>query len=120
MKNGFEFKFCETNYQNCFIEYSTYLNGNLKLSLYGLDPKIKQIAHLLDITLENNKTKLPKNQIIVNHHFRPTLVKQLENLGILKEKIGMCVINNTFYPIYTINFSKVLENCYYLQDLVAA
>ena len=34
--------------------------------------------------------------------------------------IGSCIVKNVFYPIYNIDYSKVNENCYYLQDLVAA
>ena len=64
--------------------------------------------------------KLQDNQVVVNDRFRPTLIPQLETLGILKERIGSCIVKNVFYPIYNIDYSKVNENCYYLQDLVAA
>ena len=120
MKNGFDFELYGTIYENCSIECSTYKNGNLQLSLYGLDPNVNQISHLIDITLDTNKKYLQENQIIVNNRFNSTLVPQLENLGILKEKVGMCIINNHFYPIYSIDFSKISENRYYLQELVAA
>jgi hypothetical protein len=88
--------------------------------LYGLDPNVAQISHFADITLEQNSVKLNENEIVVNNCFRPTLVPQLEELGILREQVGVCIVNNTFYPIYVIDFSKVMENCYYLQELVAA
>lgn len=120
MENGFDFEMYETIFKNCFISCSSYKNGNLQLSLYGLDPNVKQISHFADITLEQNSVELQENEIVVNNRFRPTLVPQLEDLGILKEKIGVCIINDTFYPIYTIDYSNVMENCYYLQELVAA
>ena len=34
MKCGFDFELYETLYKNCFIECSSYANGNLQLSLY--------------------------------------------------------------------------------------
>lgn len=120
MKTGFDFEIYGTVFKSCFIEASRYVNGNLQLSLYGLDSNVNQVTHLIDITLDQNIKQLPKNQIVVNDRFNPTLVPQLENLGILKEKLNVCIINNHFYPIYSFDFSKVLENCYYLQELVAA
>jgi hypothetical protein len=120
MENGFDFEMYETIFTNCFINCSSYKNGNLQLSLYGLDPNVAQISHFADITLEQNSVKLNENEIVVNNRFRPTLVPQLEELGILREQVGVCIVNNTFYPIYVIDFSKVMENCYYLQELVAA
>ena len=45
MKNGFSFNLYETLFKNCFILCSTYRNGNLQLSLFGLDPNVNQIAH---------------------------------------------------------------------------
>ena len=120
MKIGFDFEIYGTIFKNCFIEVSSYVNGNLQLSLYGLDSNVNQITHLIDITLDQNIKQLPKNQIIINDRFNPTLIPQLKNLGILKEKLDVCIINNHFYSIYSFNFSKVLENGYYLQELVAA
>lgn len=120
MKNGFDLEMYETLFTECFIEYSTYSNGDMQLSLYGLDPTTNETAHFADITLEQNLIKLQDDEIVVNNRFRPTLVPQLEKLGILKEKVRNCVIEGNFYPIYKINFSKVIEKCYYLQDMVAA
>lgn len=120
MKNGFDLEMYETLFRECFIEYSTYSNGNMRLCLYGIDPEINETAHFADITLEQNSIKLNDDEIIVNNHFKPTLVPQLEKLGILKEKVKNCIVENTFYPIYKIDFSKVIEKCYYIQDLVAA
>lgn len=120
MKLGFDFEIYGTVFKNCFIEVSRYVNGNLQLSLYGHDPDIRQITHLIDITLDQNIKQLPSNQIIVNDRFNPTLVSQLKDLGILKDKLDVCIINNHFYSIYSFDFSKVEENCYYLQELVAA
>lgn len=120
MKNGFDLELYETLFKNCFIEYSNYTNGDLQLSLYGIDPTINEIAHFADITVEQNEIHLQDDEIIVDNRFRPTLVKQLEKLGILKEKVRNCVIQNIFYPIYKIDFSKVTEKSYYLNELVAA
>lgn len=120
MENGFDFEMYETIFKNCFINCSSYKNGNLQMSLFGLDPNVNQISHFADITLEQNSVKLQDNQVVVNDRFRPTLIPQLETLGIVKERIGSCIVKNVFYPIYNIDYSKVNENCYYLQDLVAA
>lgn len=120
MKSGFDFELYDTLFKNCFIECASYRNGNLQLSLYGLDPTINQVSHFADITLDQNEEKLSENEVIVNDRFKPNLVPQLEKLGVLKEKIRMCIVNNVFYPIFAIDFSKIKENCYYLSDLVAA
>ncbi len=120
MKCGFDFELYETLYKNCFIECSSYANGNLQLSLYGLDPEVEQVSHFADITLDQDEVSLQENEIVVNDLFKPCLVSQLEKLGVLKEKVRMCIIKRIFYPIYTIDFSKVEENSYYLKELVAA
>lgn len=120
MKSGFNFEMYETIFTNCFLNCSSYSNGKLQLSLYGLDPNVEQISHFADITLEQDAVELNENEIVVNNRFKPTLVPQLEKLGILKKKKGMCIIKDVFYPIFSIDFSKIMENCYYLQNLVAA
>lgn len=120
MENGFDFEMYDTIFKNCFINCSTYKNGNLQLSLFGLDPNVNQISHFADITLDQNSVLLQDNEIVVNNRFRPTLVPQLEELGILDSQTRVCIVNDTFYPIYTIDFSKIMENCYYLEELVAA
>ena len=120
MENGFDFEMYETIFTNCFVDYSTYKNGDLQLSLYVNDNNVNQIAHLADITLEQNLVELKENEIVVNNRFRPTLIPQLKKLEILKKQVGNCNINNYNYPIYTIDFSKIMEKCYYLQELLAA
>ena len=120
MESGFDLEMYETVFINCFIECSRYANGNLKLSLYGTDVKTEETAHFADITLENNKIRLPENEVIVDNRFKPTLIPQLKKLGILKDKLSMCIVNDTFYPIYSINYSNVLKNRYRLLDLIAA
>ena len=120
MKNVFDLEMYETLFKDCFIEYSTYQNGDLQLSLYGVDSNINETAHFADITVEQNLVQLQDDEIVVNNRFKPTLVKQLEKLGILKEKVRDCVIQNAFDPIYKIDFSKVIEKCYCLEELVAA
>ena len=49
MESGFEFNLYETLFKNCFIQCSSYTNGNLQLSLYGLDPNVNQLSHTLQI-----------------------------------------------------------------------
>jgi len=120
MKNGFDLEMYETLFKKCFIECTKYSNGNLQLSLYGIDPKINETAHFADITLEQNSIKLQDDEIVVNNRFKPTLVPQLEKIGVLKQKVRNCIVENTFYPIYKIDFSKVMEKCYYIPNLVAA
>ena len=95
-------------------------HGNLQLSLYGLDPNVNQISHFADITLEQNTVKLKEYEIVVDNRFKPTFIPQLKDLGILKEQTGMCIVNDAFYPIYSIDLSKIKENCYYLEELIAA
>lgn len=120
MEQGFDFEMYETVFKNCFIEGNIYDNGNLQLSLYGIDPEIEQISHFADITLNQKTVLLKDDEIVVNNHFRPNFVQQLEKIGILKQKIRMCIINNVFYPIYSIDFKKIKENSYYLQELAVA
>ena len=121
MESGFDFELYETLFRNCFIHNSIYENGNLKLSLFGIDPSIDETAHLTDITLEQNVVnRLKQNEIVVDNRFKPTLVPQLEKLGILKEKLGMCIVNNVFYPIYSLDFSKIMKNQYYVPNSIVA
>lgn len=120
MKSGFTFELYNMIFKNCFIHTSRYANGNLQLSLFGTDPDIDQTAHFADITLEQNKTKLNENEVVVDCRFRPTLIPQLLKLGVLKDRTGTCVRNSMFYPIYTIDYTKINENKYAMQELVAA
>ena len=120
MKCGFNFELNDVIYTNCFIESSLYPNGNLQLSLFGTDPAINETAHIIDITLEHNALKLPKDEIIVDCYFRPTLVAQLKELKVIKEQTGSCIVNLRFYPVYTIDLTKVAEKKWYMYDLVAA
>lgn len=120
MKNGFDLKMYGNVFTKCFIEYSKYQNGNLCLSLYGIDPNIDETAHFADITLEQNYIQLQEDEIVVNNRFKPTFEEQLKKLGILKEKVKNCIINNISYPIYKIDFSKVVEKRYYYEELIAA
>ena len=108
MRSGFDLELYGETFKNCFVESSLYRNGNLQLSIYGLDTNVNQVSHLADITLNQNVVDLSDDTIIVDNKFKPTLVPQLEKLGILAEKIKMCIIDNVFYPIYTINFSKII------------
>lgn len=120
MESGFNFELYEIIYKNCFIHSSRYLNGNLQLSLFGENPETDETAHFADITLDQNTRKLKKDEIVVDSKYKPTLIPQLKKLGILKEHTGMCVINLTIYPIYTIDLSKISEKQYCMQNLVIA
>ena len=103
-------------YTNSFV----IKNRKKEISLYGLDANVNQISHFADITLNQNVVNLTDDTIIVDNKFKPTLVPQLEKLGILAEKIKMCIIDNVFYPIYKINFSKINSQRYYETELLAA
>lgn len=120
MENGFNFELYEMIYENCFIHSSRYKNGNLQLSLFGIDPKTNETAHFVDITLNQNFRVLRENEIVVDCKYKPTLIPQLKELGILKEQTGICVLGNVIYPIYTIDLTKILANQYCIQELVAA
>lgn len=120
MENGFSFELYEMIYENCFIHSSRYKNGNLQLSLFGIDPKTNETSHFVDITLNQNCRVLRENEIVVDFKYKPTLIPQLKELGVLKEQTGICVIENGIYPIYTIDLTKVLANQYCMQELVAA
>ena len=120
MKHGFDFEMYGTIFKNCFIECYTYPNNNLQLSLFGLDPNVNQISHFADITLDQNEVTLNENEIVVNDRCNATMTPQLIKLGILKEKVKMCIVNYAFYPIYTIDLNKVMENSYYIKELAVA
>ena len=40
MRSGFDLELYGETFKNCFIESSSYKNGNLQLSLYGLDANL--------------------------------------------------------------------------------
>lgn len=120
MGNGFNFELYETLFKDCFIHSSRYANGNLQLSLFGVDESVKQIAHFADITLNQAKKVLRSNEIIVDCKFKPNLIPQLKSLGVIKEQVGIYADKNTIYPIYTIDQAKVNQNSYCMQELVAA
>ncbi len=120
MESGFSFELYEILFENCFIHSSRYKNGNLQLSLFGIDPETNQTAHFVDITLDQNTRYLKENEIVVDCRFKPTMIPQLIDLGILKEQTGICVVNASIYPIYTIDLTRIVANQYCMQELVAA
>ena len=120
MKCGFSFELYEMLFENCFIHSSRYKNGNLQLCMFGVDPETSETAHFADITLEQNNRILKENEIVVDCKYKPTLIPQLKDLGILKEQTGVCVANSMLYPIYTIDFTRIGQNQYCMQELVAA
>lgn len=120
MENGFSFELYGDVFTNCFIHRSVYTNGNLKLSLFGTDPRANETAHFADITLEQNSRSLRENEIVVDCMYKPTFISQLKELGILKEQTGICVINTSMYPVYTIDSAFVNKKLYYMRELVAA
>ena len=119
MENGFSFELYGMIFENCFIHSSNYTNGNLKLSLFGTDPKIHETAHFADITLEQNQKKLKQNEIIVDCKYKPNLIPQLLDLGILQSQVGIYILNSTIYPIYTIDLNKIAQKQYYMQAIAA-
>lgn len=120
MENGFSFELYDVIYKNCFIHSSRYKNGNLQLSLFGNDPATNETSHFTDITLEKHNKVLGENEIVVDCKYNTTLIPQLKELGILKNQIGICIVNSSIYPIYTINLIKINEKCYCRQELIAA
>lgn len=120
MNDGFWFELYETQFTNCFIHSSRYKNGNLQLSLFGVDPVLNETCHFADITLEQNKRIFNDNEIVVDAKYKPELIPQLVNLGILIEQVGIFVENATIYPIFTIDLSRINKNRYAQLELVAA
>ncbi len=120
MKNGFTFELYETIFTKCFLHSSRYPNGNLQLSLFGIDPATNETAHFAEISLEQNSKVLRDNEIVVDCKFKPTLIPQLLELGIIKIQTGICVENNSIYPIYTVDSSKVQKQYCYAEELKAA
>ena len=120
MVQGFSFELYEMVFNNCFIHTSRYANGNLQLSLFGTDPETNETAHFADITLNQNRRVLKENEIVVDCKYKPTFIPQLLDLGILKEQIGICAIETTIYPIYTVDLDKISEKQYCMQELIAA
>lgn len=120
MENGFSFELYDEIFENCFINISRYTNGNLQLSLFGIDPKTNETAHFVDISLNQNSRKLKGNEVVVDCMYKPTLIPQLQKLGILKEQTGICIVNLKIYPIYTIDLNTIFKNQYNMQELVAA
>lgn len=120
MESGFSFELYEMVFENCFIHSSYYKNGNLQLSLFGVDPATNETAHFADITLEQNKMQLKENEIVVDCRYKPALIPQLLDLGILKEQIGLYVESLNIYPIYKIDLRKLVEKQYCMQELSVA
>ena len=120
MKSGFSFELYNDIFENCYIHSSKYQNGNLQLSLYGEDSKTNEVAHFADITLNQNSKKLKENEIVVDCLYKPTLIPQLKKLGVIDKQVGICIIGFNIYPIYTVNFKKIIEKQYQLEELIAA
>ena len=92
----------------------------MQLSLFGVDPATDEVAHFVDISLEQNTKIVGENEIVVGCKYRPTFISQLKELGILKEQTGICVIFDMIYPIYTVDFSVIKKNVNQLQELLVA
>ncbi len=120
MESGFDFELYGDTFTNCFIHISRYVSGNLQISLFGVDPNTSEIAHFVDITLDQNAKKLNGNEIVVDCLYKPTLIPQLKELGILKEQIGICIVNSDIYPIYTVNFNNTSKCEYKINELAVA
>lgn len=119
MEDGFSFELYEMIFENCYINTSRYQNGNLQLSLFGIDPETNEICHFTDITLDQNRKMLSENEIVVDCKDKPTLIPQLKELDILKEQVGICVVGTTLYPIYTVDLDKITEEQYCVQVFAA-
>lgn len=120
MENGFSFELYEEIFENCFIHSSRYKNGNLQLSMFGINQETDETEHFADITLDQNIKLLKENEIVVDCKYKPTLIPQLIEIGILKKQVGICVVNTTIYPIYTIDLTKIAEKQYCMQELMIA
>lgn len=120
MEYGFKFRLYEKDFTDCFIHYSMYGDGKLKLSLFGAESGSDMIEHFADITLENKKLKLGEDEIVVDDKFKSNFVEQLTKLGILKEKVSDCIIKGFRYPIHKVNFGALYQNCYQYEELQAA
>jgi hypothetical protein len=120
MESGFSFKLYETEFTNCCVHISRYANGNLHLSLIGIDPDTNEMEHIADISLEQNKMKLKFNEVIVDYMYKDNFITQLKNLGIIKKQTGVCAANSALYPIYSVDFNKIVESRYSVQELIAA
>ena len=120
MRNGFSFELYGMIFENCYIYSSKYKSGNLQLSLFGIDPEINEMSCFVDITLDQTRRALKDNEIVVDCKYKPTLIPQLKDLGILKEQTGICVTNGMLYPVYAIDLTKIKERQYCMQELVAA
>ena len=119
MVHNFDFNLYGLKFTNCFIHTSRYKNGNLQISLFGTNPETNNTEHFVDITLEQKQIRLSDDRIIVNSLYKPELIPQLEELGILKELESRCVINGTIYPIYKIEYTKVYQCAYRMSELAA-
>lgn len=120
MESGFKFEFFEKIFEKCFIHISKYVNGNLQLSMFGIDPDMQKVTRFTDITLDQNSWEIKKNEIVVDCLYNSTFIPQLKELGIIKEQTGLCPVNNSLYPIYTIDYDKIKEKEYSMKELMVA
>ena len=120
MVRNFNFNLYGLKFTNCFIHKSRYKNGNLQISLFGTNLETGDTEHFVDITLEQKKIRLSDDRIVVNNLYKPEMIPQLVKLGILKELESRCVINDTIYPIYRIESTKVYQCSFRVPELVAA
>ena len=119
MDYGFNFRLYEKDFTDCFIHYSMYGDGKLKLSLFGIEKGSDFVEHFADITLDAKKLKLSEDEIVVDSKFKIGFVEQLTKLGILKEKVSDCIIKGFCYPIHKVDFGALYKNSY-LEELQAA
>ena len=116
LKERFQIILYDKLYKNCFLHLSKYINGDLKISIFGEEPEISQTAHFMDITLEQNSIELEKNQIVVDNYLKNDLIKQLKELGILKREIGTCIVECIRYPIYEIKLKDLQKFTYEMEQ----
>ena len=102
-------------FTECFLHFSRYVNGTLQVSVFGINPDTNMSEHFLDISLEQNAISLLENEIILDYCYKSEIIEQLENEGILKERVRSCAIGYTIYPIYSLDIPR-LENYSYMEE----
>lgn len=115
----FELETFGTVYEKCFLYLSRYLNGNLQISVFGMNTRTNLTEHFWDITVEQNSVELQENHIVVDNYLKEELVQQLKQIGILKQYIGTYIIQGIRYPIYELDMEIVKQHTYETEEISA-
>ena len=86
----------------------------------GKEDTLYMQLDVFDGELKDAQIFVNENEIVVDCKFKPTLIPQLLELGILKKQVGICVKDAMIYPIYTVDLTKIIQKQYCMQELVAA